>query len=139
MGKRAFFASVCFLGIIGCTNDSQTAYKTNSPTPATSPTGSAPSEPMPATPGPGASTTGTPTMTDADRAIAQQIENALRQDSTLTASVPNVQIHVHNGEVTLRGSVNSQEEKASFAAKAQQVAGVTRVNNQLEVSSASRS
>jgi osmotically-inducible protein OsmY len=77
-------------------------------------------------------------MTDADRALAQRVEDALRQDSTLVASVPNVQVYVNNGEVTLRGSVNSQEEKTNFAAKAQQVAGVTRVNNQLEVSSASR-
>jgi osmotically-inducible protein OsmY len=38
-----------------------------------------------------------------------------------------------SGVVTLRGVVDSQAEKDAIQAKAQAVAGVTRVDNQLEV------
>ena len=138
MNTRALLTTAFLIGLMGCTNDNQTANRTNSPTPSTSPAPSIPGETKRNVPGTGTATTAAPTMTDADRALAQRVEDALRQDSTLVASAPNVQVYVNNGEVTLRGSVNSQEEKTNFAAKAQQVAGVTRVNNQLEVSSASR-
>jgi len=37
------------------------------------------------------------------------------------------------GIVTLRGPVNSQAEKDAIAAKAQAIAGVTKVVNELEV------
>lgn len=129
MKKLALLASVVFIGALGCTKDNQTV----SPTPSTSSTRSTPSDTARNIP-----TTGTPAMTDADHALAQRIQDVWRQDSTLASSAPNVQVYVNNGEVTLRGSVNSQEEKTNFGMKAQQVAGVTRVNNNLEVSNASR-
>jgi osmotically-inducible protein OsmY len=37
--------------------------------------------------------------------------------------------------VTLRGPVKSSEERASIGAKAEHVAGVTRVDNQIEIAS----
>jgi len=45
----------------------------------------------------------------------------------------NVKIMTSNGVVTLRGPVKSEDEKKSIEAKAKQVAGVTRVENLLEV------
>ena len=45
----------------------------------------------------------------------------------------NVKIITSGGVVTLRGPVNSPQEKAAIEAKAKQVAGVTRVDNLLEV------
>lgn len=38
-----------------------------------------------------------------------------------------------DGVVTLRGPVKSEPEKSAIEAKARQVAGVKRVDNQLEV------
>jgi len=45
----------------------------------------------------------------------------------------NVKIITVNGTVTLRGVVESQAEKDSIEARAKRVAGVAKVNNQLEV------
>ena len=38
-----------------------------------------------------------------------------------------------DGTVTLRGPVKSEQEKTNIAAKAQQIAGVKKVDNQLEI------
>ena len=38
-----------------------------------------------------------------------------------------------NGNVTLRGPVKTEEEKAAVASKAQQIAGADKVDNQIEV------
>jgi osmotically-inducible protein OsmY len=56
----------------------------------------------------------------------------------VASAAQNVQIHATNGEITLQGSVSTQQEKAALESKAQQVGGVSRVNNQLTVTSASR-
>jgi osmotically-inducible protein OsmY len=45
----------------------------------------------------------------------------------------NVKIITNEGVVTLRGPVKTSEEKAQIAAIAQRVAGVKRVDNQLEL------
>ena len=45
----------------------------------------------------------------------------------------NVKIITRDGVVTLRGPVENASEKTSVAAKAQKVAGVKRVDNQLEI------
>jgi osmotically-inducible protein OsmY len=72
-------------------------------------------------------------MNENDRALAQRIEQMLREDTTLATAAQNIQVHVSNGRVTLMGSVSSQQEKTDLESKAQQVAGVTQVNNQLIV------
>jgi osmotically-inducible protein OsmY len=77
-------------------------------------------------------------MSEADRTLAQRVEDALRKNTTLASAAQNVQVYANNGEITLRGSVSSEQEKTNMVSAAQQVAGVTRVNNQLEVASASR-
>ena len=45
----------------------------------------------------------------------------------------NVKIVTKGGVVTLRGPVENASEKASVAAKAKKVAGVKRVDNQIEI------
>jgi len=77
-------------------------------------------------------------MTDADRALAQRVEETLRQDTGIASAAQNIQVHANNGQVTLKGSVGSQQEKMDLASKAQQVTGVAQVDNQLTVASASR-
>lgn len=69
----------------------------------------------------------------ADVEITQAIRKAVTADDSLSVNAHNVKIITNGGVVTLRGPVKSEQERASIAAKAQQVSGVTRVNNQLEV------
>lgn len=69
-----------------------------------------------------------------DQELTQRVEQALSADP----AAQNIQITAANGEVTLMGSVSTEQEKTNLAKKAQQVAGVTKVNNQLEVGVASR-
>jgi osmotically-inducible protein OsmY len=70
---------------------------------------------------------------DADIQITQSIRKAVTADDSLSVNAHNVKIITNGGVVTLRGPVKSEQERASIASKAQQVSGVTRVNNQLEV------
>jgi osmotically-inducible protein OsmY len=77
-------------------------------------------------------------VTEADRALAEKVQTALRQDPTMASAAQYVQVQAKNGEITLQGSVNTQQEKAALESKVQQVVGVSRVNNQLVVASVSR-
>jgi osmotically-inducible protein OsmY len=77
-------------------------------------------------------------MSESDRQLAQRVESALRENSSLASIAQNVQVAAKNGEVTLRGSVSNEQEKTNIASAAKQVAGVSKVENQLEVASASR-
>jgi hyperosmotically inducible periplasmic protein len=68
-----------------------------------------------------------------DIAIVAEIRKAITGDSTLSVDAQNCKIIVNNGAVTLRGPVKTAEEKAAIEAKARSVAGVSSVDNQLEV------
>jgi len=68
-----------------------------------------------------------------DMEITQAIRKAVTADDSLSVNAHNVKIITNGGVVTLRGPVKSEQERASIAKKAQEVSGVTRVNNQLEV------
>ncbi len=70
-----------------------------------------------------------------DVAITQAIRKAVVADKGLSVNARNVKIITAKGVVTLRGPVGSAEEKETIGAKAQQVAGVKRVDNQLEIAS----
>jgi|SRR5580765_5738243 hyperosmotically inducible protein len=82
-----------------------------------------------------APTPGDQSNAKSDLAITQEIRKAVMADKSLSMNAHNVKIITENGKVTLRGPVKSAEEKASIEAKAQQVAGAQRVDNQLEVAS----
>ncbi len=68
-----------------------------------------------------------------DLSITQKIRQAIVADNSLSTDAKNVKIITANAVVTLRGPVNSAEEKDKIDAKAKQVAGVSKVDNQLEV------
>ncbi|HKQ62090.1 MAG TPA: BON domain-containing protein [Candidatus Polarisedimenticolaceae bacterium] len=70
---------------------------------------------------------------ETDRTITQDLRRAIVADDALTVTAQNVKIITANGVVTLRGPVRDDTEKDLIASKAQQIAGVTRVDNQLEV------
>jgi hyperosmotically inducible periplasmic protein len=68
-----------------------------------------------------------------DLKITQQIRQAVMADGSLSFTAKNVKIITQNGKVTLRGPVNSAEERSTIAAAASKVAGADKVDNQLEV------
>lgn len=70
---------------------------------------------------------------EGDRTISQNIRQAIVADDSVSTNGKNVKIITADGTVTLRGPVKSAEEKTKLGAKAQQVAGVKRVDNQLEI------
>ena len=80
-------------------------------------------------------TPGDQSENEADRTITQNIRKALTDDDSLSTNAKNVKIITNDGTVTLRGPVKSEKEKSDIEAKAKQVAGVKRVDNQLEVAS----
>ena len=118
MNKTVFLAGIALIGTLGCDSNQRTT--TISPT--TSPS----------------VTSALPAMTEMDRVLAQKVQDVLRQDAAMASAAQHIQVHAKNGEITLSGSVSTQQEKVALESKAQQVAGVSRVNNQLTVTSASR-
>jgi len=71
--------------------------------------------------------------TKEDIAITAAIRKAVVDDKALSANAHNVKIMTSAGIVTLRGPVKNEDERKSIEAKAKGVAGVTRVDNLLEV------
>lgn len=72
---------------------------------------------------------------EADRKITQDIRAALTSDDSLSTDGKNVKVITSDGTVTLRGPVKSDKEKTQIEAKAKQITGVKRVENELEVAS----
>jgi hyperosmotically inducible periplasmic protein len=68
-----------------------------------------------------------------DRDITQQIRKSIMKDKSLSTYAHNVKIITQNGQVTLKGPVRSDDEKQAIEAKATQIAGPNKVNNQLDV------
>lgn len=70
---------------------------------------------------------------ETDRTITQKIRQGVVGTDALSMTAKNIKIITNNGVVTLRGPVKSEKEKTDIALMAQKVAGVTQVDNQLEV------
>lgn len=70
---------------------------------------------------------------DADRSITKNIRKVIVADDALSQDAKNIKIITIDGVVTLRGPVNSSQEKNIIARKANAINGVKRVENQLEV------
>lgn len=68
-----------------------------------------------------------------DIELTQRIRKVVVSDDALSMNAHNVKIISANGVVTLRGPVNSPEEKARIEAAASQAAGAGNVRNELEV------
>jgi osmotically-inducible protein OsmY len=69
----------------------------------------------------------------ADLNLTQEIRKAIMADESLSTNAKNVKIITANGIVTLRGPVNTPQEKATIEAKAQSIAGASNVDSQLEI------
>ena len=78
-------------------------------------------------------TPGDQSESEADRTLTQKVRQAVVADDSLSTNAHNIKIITSNGVVTLRGPVNTAKEKATIDAKAQQIAGATKIDNQLEI------
>ena len=78
-------------------------------------------------------TPGDQSESEPDRTITQNVRQAVTTDDSISTNGKNVKIITVDGTVTLRGPVKSEQEKTNIAAKAQQIAGVKKVDNQLEI------
>ena len=58
-----------------------------------------------------------------DRELAQKIRKSIVDDKSLSTYGHNVKVIVRNGMVTLKGPVQSEDEKKNIGAKAAEVAG----------------
>ena len=68
-----------------------------------------------------------------DLALTQKIRQAVMKDGSLSMNAKNVKIIAQGGEITLKGPVDSQQEKDTIGTKAGEIAGKDKVDNQLEV------
>jgi hyperosmotically inducible protein len=82
---------------------------------------------------PNAMTAGEQSSAKSDVELTREIRQAVVKDDSLSTLAHNVKIIADNGAVTLRGPVNSEQEKVAIASKAQAIAGPNKVDNQLEV------
>ena len=78
-------------------------------------------------------TAGDQSENEADRTITQSLRKAITDDDSISTNEKNVKVVTIDGTVTLRGPVKSEKEKAEIGAKAKQIAGVKKVDNQLEI------
>ena len=78
-------------------------------------------------------TPGDQSENEADRTLTQQIRRAVVDDDSLSTTAKNIKIITVDGVVTLRGPVQNPREKEIIEAKAQQIAGADKIDNQLEV------
>lgn len=70
---------------------------------------------------------------EVDRKITQQIREAIIAEHSLSTNAKNIKIITINGSVTLRGPVANAKEKDIIAKKVNDIKGVLKVDNQLEV------
>ena len=68
-----------------------------------------------------------------DLALTQKVRQAVMKDGSLSMNAKNVKIIAQDGKVTLKGPVDSQQEKDTIGTEAGEIAGKDKVDNQLEV------
>ena len=81
-------------------------------------------------------TSGDQSNSPEDLKITAAIRRAVVADDSLSTTAKNVKIITANEMVTLRGPVNTAEEKTKIEQLAQSAAGTAKIDNQLEVKTA---
>jgi hyperosmotically inducible protein len=81
-------------------------------------------------------TSGDQSNSPEDLKTTQAIRKALMKDSSLSMTAKNVKIITAGGQVALRGSVKSAEEKSRIDQLAKGAAGSAKIDNQLEIKAA---
>jgi|SRR5579872_1185864 len=69
-----------------------------------------------------------------DTQIAAKVRQAIEQDQTAGSVAHNVRVTAKSGTVTLRGKVNSEEEKDAIVSDAKKIAGDANVKDEITVS-----
>jgi len=69
-----------------------------------------------------------------DSELAAKVRRAITEDKSLPSSAHNVRVTSQDGNVVIRGRVNSTEEKESILAKAREAAGSANVKDEITVS-----
>ncbi|MEY4546020.1 MAG: putative hyperosmotically inducible periplasmic protein [Pseudomonadota bacterium] len=69
-----------------------------------------------------------------DRAITQQIRQAVLDDGSFSSGARRIEIETVNGVVTLSGPVRTKQERVHLTTLASATRGVKRVDNQLQIS-----
>lgn len=72
---------------------------------------------------------------EGDLQITATIRRAIIDDESMSINARNAKIITRNGVVTLRGPVDSAEEKAKLQSIVQKTPGVSQVDDQLEIKS----
>jgi hyperosmotically inducible periplasmic protein len=70
---------------------------------------------------------------ETDMAITREIRKSVTAQNSFSTNAKNVKIITRDGVVTLRGPVNTMDEKTKIGALATQPKGVQRVENELEI------
>ena len=130
MIKKVLLCALALLVLGGYTGTAHAADKTAAP----------PSQTAPDNTGRNVRDRGGDTVTPGDQSnntadlnLTQQIRQTIMADKSLSTNAKNVKIITANGVVTLRGPVNTPQEKATIEAKAQRIAGANNVDSQLEI------
>jgi len=111
-------------------DESSTIYGASSTT-SSGISGTASATAQPSTSFEGTATTSATSQTD--QTLVSQVQQAFRNDSTLAAIAPSIQVTAQNGMVTLSGKVSSEQEKQKAETMAKSASGVVSVNNQIQV------
>ena len=68
-----------------------------------------------------------------DLEITRKIRKSLSDDTSLSTYAKNVKIISRNGKVTLKGPVNTEEEKQKIEGFAKAAAGAANIVNEIEI------
>jgi hyperosmotically inducible periplasmic protein len=68
-----------------------------------------------------------------DLSLTQKIRQAVMKEGSLSMNAKNVKIIAREGNITLKGPVDSQQEKDTIGTKAGEIVGKDKVVNQVEV------
>jgi hyperosmotically inducible periplasmic protein len=71
--------------------------------------------------------------TAADRDLARKIRQSILKDKSLSTYAHNIKVIAHDGMVTLKGPVHSEDEKQVIGTKAGEIAGADKVDNQITI------
>lgn len=82
-------------------------------------------------------TTTTSDTTTSD--MGMKVKQAISADPSLGSVASGIEVTYANGTVTLKGTVNSDQEKQSAESVAQKAAGSAKIDNQLQVKSQEKS
>jgi hyperosmotically inducible periplasmic protein len=82
---------------------------------------------------PAAITAGQQSNTKSDEELTREIRRAVVKDDSLSMLAHNVKIITVDGNVTLRGPVETEREKTTVARLARGIGGTQNVDNQIEV------